>query len=122
MKKIDWKDVGARTVKTFIATFIGALSFGDVLFAIKDTEGLARYIAASLISAVSAAVTAVWNMLLELFGDKINELIDKVIAWIFKKTLSDDHNDDQTESAEEFDAVEYESEYEEDPADEGEDE
>lgn len=83
MNKINWKDVAARTAKTFVATFIGAFSFVDAIFLIKDKDEATRYIASSLISAVSAAVTAVWNVLLELFGDQINAAVDKVVTWVF---------------------------------------
>lgn len=83
MNKINWKDVAARTAKTFIATFIGTFSFVDALFIIKDKNEMSSYIASSLISAASAAVTAVWNVLLEIFGDRINAAVDKVVTWVF---------------------------------------
>ena len=146
MNKINWKDVAARTAKTFVATFIGAFSFADAIFMIRDKDEMTRYIASSIISAISAAVTAVWNVLLELFGDRINAAVDKVVTWIFglfpKKTegegadpLDEDQGDldllpfddpvpcgDQVgndDEIEEFHAKYYADE-EEDPADEGE--
>lgn len=136
MNKINWKDVAARTAKTFVATFIGAFSFVDALFIIKDKNEMSSYIASSLISAASAAVTAVWNVLLEIFGDRINAAVDKVVTWVFnllpKKKAGEDADQidevqgdvdllpfDEDEADEEVHA-EYYAEEEEDPADEGE--
>lgn len=135
MNKINWKDVVARTVKTFIATFIGAFSFADAIFMIRDKDEMTRYIASSIISAISAGVTAVWNVLLELFGDRINAAVDKVVTWIFnilpKKPagegadlIDEDQGDvdllpfDEDEADEEVHAEYYAEEN--DPADEGE--
>lgn len=147
MNKINWKDVAARTAKTFIATFIGTFSFVDALFIIKDKNEMSSYIASSLISAASAAVTAVWNVLLEIFGDRINAAVDKVVTWVFnllpKKQAgegADQIDEDQgdldrlsfddpasyvdlvfttDDALEEYNA-EYYADEEEDPADEGE--
>ena len=144
MNKINWKDVAARTAKTFVATFIGTFSFVDALFIIKDKNEMSSYIASSLISAASAAVTAVWNVLLEIFGDRINTAVDKVVTWIFnllpKKPAGegaepiDEYqgdidsmpfiNDIVTSVESDDELEEYHAEYyadeEEDPADEGE--
>lgn len=137
MNKINWKDVAARTAKTFVATFIGAFSFVDAIFLIKDKDEATRYIASSLISAVSAGVTAVWNVLLELFGDRINAAVDKVVTWVFnllpKKKAGEDAEPideyqgdvdllpfDEDEADEEVHAEYYADEDENDPAVEGE--
>ena len=103
MNKINWKDVAARTAKTFVATFIGTFSFVDVLFVVKDKHDAAGYITTSLISAASAGVTAVWNMLLEIFGERINAAVDKVVTWIFRllpKKTSEGEPADQIGDAE----------------------
>ncbi len=137
MSKINWKDVAARTAKTFVATFIGTFSFVDVLFVVKDKHDAAGYITTSLISAASAAVTAVWNMLLEIFGDRINAAVDKVVTWVFNllpkkqagegaEQIDEVQGDvellpfDEDEADEEVHAEYYAEEDENDPADEGE--
>ncbi|MBR3552930.1 MAG: hypothetical protein IKN72_06035 [Clostridia bacterium] len=79
MNKINWKDVAARTVKTFVAAFAPAISI-DLLYGISDAKGLAKGALAMLISAASAGITAVWNMLLELFRDRFDNWIDKVFG------------------------------------------
>ena len=79
MKDINWKDVAARTAKTFVAVFLGSLCV-NVDFANVDSKVLARTIFATLLSAVSAGITAVWNLLLEIFRDQINEGIDKIFG------------------------------------------
>ncbi len=137
MNKINWKDVAARTAKTFVATFIGTFSFVDALFIIKDKNEMSSYIASSLISAASAAVTAVWNVLLEIFGDRINAAVDKVVTWVFNllpkkpagegaEQIDEVQGDvellpfDEDEADEEVHAEYYAEEDENDPADEGE--
>ena len=79
MKSINWKDVAARTVKTFVAVFLGLLSVNVDLQGV-DSKVLARVLFATLLSAVSAGITAVWNLLLEIFRDQINAGIDKIFG------------------------------------------
>lgn len=81
MKRINWKDVAARTVKTFVAVFLGSLCVNVDLQGV-DSKALARALFATLLSAVSAGITAVWNVLLEIFRDQINEGIDKIFGRI----------------------------------------
>lgn len=76
LKSINWKDVAARTIKTFVASFAPALSY-DLICGISDTRGLAKGTLAMLLSAASAGITAVWNLWLELFRDRFNAWIDK---------------------------------------------
>lgn len=83
MKSINWKDVAARTIKTFVASFFGGLAI-DALYGITDAKGLAKAAVATLFSAASAGITAVWNMLLEMYRDKFNAWIDRIIDNVFK--------------------------------------
>ena len=55
MIKPDWKDVGIRALKTFIQSFVGALI---TLFAAGDPNVFTQ---TAIISALAAAISAVWN-------------------------------------------------------------
>jgi len=55
--KTDWKDVGIRALKTFIQAFGGAIV---TLFASGSEPGSALSKTA-IISALAAAISAVWN-------------------------------------------------------------
>lgn len=55
--KTDWKDVGIRALKTFIQSFVGAMV---TLFAAGGEPGSA-FTQTAIISALAAAVSAVWN-------------------------------------------------------------
>ena len=63
MKKIDWKDVGKRAGKTFIQAFLasGALDINKLMM-ITDIESAKAILRPMLIAAVSAGISAVWNM------------------------------------------------------------
>lgn len=83
MKKINWKDVAARTVKTFVAAFLTALAV-DVNLADVNSKMLSKVI----FSAGSAGITAVWNVLLEIFRDPFNAWIDKIFGKIGRDDLT----------------------------------
>jgi len=55
--KTDWKDVGIRALKTFIQSFVGAMV---TLLAAAGEPGSA-FTRSAIISALAAAVSAVWN-------------------------------------------------------------
>ena len=55
--KTDWKDVGIRALKTFIQSFVGAMV---TLFAAGGEPG-STFTQTAIISALAAAVSAVWN-------------------------------------------------------------
>lgn len=67
--KVNWGDVAVRTVKTFVATFVGLQGGARLIDWIDgtapvDTNGL-RIAAAG---AVVATVTYVWNVLIQAFS------------------------------------------------------
>ena len=55
--KTDWKDVGIRALKTFIQSFVGAMV---TLLAAGGEPGSA-FTQTAIISALAAAISAVWN-------------------------------------------------------------
>lgn len=65
LKEIDWRDVGARALKTFLQTFIAYLTV-DELFSFTDARATLRLLLTAAVSALAAAVSAVWNMTLGL--------------------------------------------------------
>ena len=77
MKKINWKDVGIRALKTFIQTFLASLTV-DGIFGITDAKGLTRFALTTGLSALAAAISAVWNVLLETLSNRAGEIVDKI--------------------------------------------
>ena len=59
MKNINWKDVAARAGKTAVATFVGLVPATELVNNDLAAEGAAGIVA------LSAAVTVVWNVLLQ---------------------------------------------------------
>ena len=55
--KTDWKDVGIRALKTFIQAFGGAL----VTLLASGGEVGSAFTKTAVISALAAAISAVWN-------------------------------------------------------------
>ena len=87
LKSINWRDLAVRALKTFIQTLISYLTI-DGIFSISDKVGLQKWLLTTGLSALAAAVSAVWNLMLGVFSDKAGELVDK---------LDDDDDDDEVE-------------------------
>ncbi len=73
MRKINYRDVIIRALKTFMQAFISAFGI-DAIFGVTDARMLKKALLAVLISAVAAGISAVWNMLLEFVNKKIDEI------------------------------------------------
>ena len=107
MKKINWKDVGIRALKTFIQTFLASLTV-DGIFGITDAKGLTRFALTTGLSALAAAISAVWNVLLETLSNRAGEIVDKI--------GSDDAAEPEEEGID-FNFYDLEIEAQEDPED-----
>ena len=59
MKRINWKDVAARAGKTAVATFIPLVPASEIMNGSLDAE------LAAAVAAGAAAITVVWNVLLD---------------------------------------------------------
>lgn len=61
MGAIDWKDVGVRSLKTFVQTFVAV--FGQDLIGVNLFDGSMTDLmwCGMFLSAMAAAVSAVWN-------------------------------------------------------------
>ena len=59
------KDILIRAVKTFVQAFFGAITI-DGIAGVTDTEGLKRALVAMGIAGVSAGISAVWNLVINL--------------------------------------------------------
>ena len=77
LKNIDWKDLALRAVKTFIQTFISYLTI-DGIFGISDKVEMQRWLLTTGLSALAAAISAVWNLILGVISDKAGEALDKI--------------------------------------------
>ena len=64
MGSVNWKDVAARAAKTAVATFIGLVPASELLNGTLAAEQAAG------IAAASAAITVVWNVLLDWSRDE----------------------------------------------------
>lgn len=53
----DWKDVGIRALKTFVQSFVGAI----ITLLAAGSEPGSAFSKTAIISALAAAVSAVWN-------------------------------------------------------------
>lgn len=75
LKKINWRDVGIRAVKTFVQAFIGAVTI-DSLIGITDADALKKALVGLAVAGVSAGVSALWNFVKgyidSLFADERN--------------------------------------------------
>lgn len=74
---MNFKDILIRASKTFLQTFISYLTI-DGVFGISDKAGLKRFALTTGLSALAAAVSAVWNLILEIASEKAGEAIDKI--------------------------------------------
>ena len=63
MKKLDWKDIGVRALKTFVQAFIpciiAALTTAD--WATVDKEFWVRLLLGVIVPAAASGISAVWN-------------------------------------------------------------
>lgn len=118
MNKINWKDVGIRAAKTFLQTFIASLTV-DGIFGITDAKGLTRFALTTGLSALAAAISAVWNVLLETLSDRAGEIVDQLGGQTAPENADAQIEDDELE---EFHAEYYadDDENENDRAGEGE--
>lgn len=55
--KTDWKDVAIRALKTFVQSFGGAI----VVLLSSGADPLGAFSKTAIISAIAAALSAVWN-------------------------------------------------------------
>ena len=63
MKKINWKDVGKRALKTFVQTIVAyAVADGTVLAnALSNMDASKQVLITVGVGALAAGVSAVWN-------------------------------------------------------------
>lgn len=79
IKQVDWKDVGKRTLKTFVEAFLSVLTFDSLIYNFIEGGGGGRKILVSTgISALAAGITAVWNMISSYISENIIEAVDKI--------------------------------------------
>lgn len=77
LKSIDWRDLVIRAVKTFIQTFVSYLTI-DGLFGISDKVEMQRWALTTGLSALAAAISAVWNLIIGVVSDKAGEALDRI--------------------------------------------
>ena len=70
MKKFDWKDIGIRSLKTFIQGVVAYLTVSISTTDFTDKEAIKGLIIGTIASGVSALMNII-NSLLK--GDEINE-------------------------------------------------
>ena len=99
MNKINWKDVGVRALKTFLQTFIASLTV-DGVFGITDAKGLQRFALTTGLSALAAAISAVWNVILETLSNRAGELVDQIGSNDAEVLPAADVNEDPAEVGE----------------------
>lgn len=64
MRKMDWIDIGKRAGKTFVQAFVAAFIINiEQFIEIKNAESVKAAIAPILIAALSAGLSATWNMM-----------------------------------------------------------
>lgn len=79
IKQVDWKDVGKRTLKTFVEAFLSVLTFDSLIYNFIEGGGGGRKILVTTgVSALAAGITAVWNMISSYISENIIEAVDKI--------------------------------------------
>ena len=63
MKKLDWKDIGVRALKTFVQAFIPSIiiAFTTVNWAEVNKEFWIQLLLGVVAPAAAAGISAVWN-------------------------------------------------------------
>lgn len=77
MKSINWKDILKRAAKTFVQTFLSYITI-DGVFGLTDTNAVKLFALTTGISALAAGISAVWNLIMEVVGEKAAEAIDNL--------------------------------------------
>lgn len=67
MEGINWKDVWARTAKTFVQAFVAAVPVSAIVASVQnlDWSALGQLATAGTLAGVAAVLAFVWNTLLE---------------------------------------------------------
>ncbi len=77
MRKVDWKDVGKRAVKTFIQAFVAAVGVhAEQIAEIRDFESAKAIAVPIVVGGVAAGISAVWNVMTGYFRKKKVRLSD----------------------------------------------
>ena len=65
MKKINWKDIGIRALKTFIQAFIGSIILGitSIDYTTLTKDNYKAVLLPIAIGGISAGISACWNMI-----------------------------------------------------------
>ena len=77
LKSINWRDLAIRAAKTFVQTFLSYLTI-DGVFGISDKVEMQRWLLTTGLSALAAGISAVWNLILDVVGDKAGEALDRI--------------------------------------------
>lgn len=77
LKNIDWRDLARRAAKTFLQALLSYLTI-DGIFEISDRAGLQRWLLSTGLSALAAAISAVWNLVMGMISDKAGEALDRI--------------------------------------------
>lgn len=75
LTKTQWIDIIKRAGKTFAQAFLGALGTINIL-GIFEGESAKRVALYTLISAIAAGCSAVWNFILDMISNNIKEVED----------------------------------------------
>lgn len=65
MAKVNWKDLGTRTLKTFVAAFVPAAAHVQMMVSNGDYKGAGAALVAAGLAGGAAVITFVWNLLLQ---------------------------------------------------------
>lgn len=61
-KRINWKDVGERALKTFVEAFVATVAASDLLNP-ADSNTFKSALVTTVVAGVAAGISAVWNLL-----------------------------------------------------------
>ena len=71
-KKVNWKSVGIKALKTFIQAFVASIYINDFLTA-TDIRSLKAVAISTATAGAAAGLSAVWNMCVEYFNATVLE-------------------------------------------------